>query len=111
MSYKIDATDPNNLSDKVLDEHKTRKRLLNHARLVGCEKDMLLLFAKADKQMRNCTNDKERKDIGKFFATQVYKLLGGGGQLFIDGQLVCDDRTEHEKQKSELITELPTFKL
>jgi hypothetical protein len=88
---KIDATDPNNLSDQVLKERETRARLLKHARIVGCERDMLLLFAKADNTMRNCTNDKERKDMGKLFAISVYQLLGGGGELYIDGQLVMKD--------------------
>lgn len=89
---KIDATNPDNLSKKVLAERETRKRLLTHARMVGCEKDMLLLFAKYDKLMRNCTNDKERADIAKLGAVETYQLLGGGGELYVDGQLVCKDR-------------------
>lgn len=89
---KIDANNADNLSNKVLSENETRKRLLNQARSLGCEKEMFLLFEKADKTMRNCTNDQERKDMGKLFCEQVYRLIGGGGQLFIDGQLVCDDR-------------------
>lgn len=88
----IDATDPNNLSNKVLEERETRKRLLNHARLIGCERDMLLLFAKYDKLMRNCTNDKERADIAKLGAVETYQLLGGGGELYVDGQLVCKEK-------------------
>lgn len=88
---KIDATDPNNLSNKVLPEQETRKRLLTHARLVGCERDMMLLFAKFDKLMRNCTNERERDDMRKLGAVEVYKLLGGGGELVVDGQLVCKD--------------------
>jgi hypothetical protein len=91
MSYKIDALDPNNLSDKVLTERETRRRLLTHARMVGCEKDMLLIFAKYDKLMKNCTNEKERLDISQLGAVDVYKLLGGGGELFINGQLVAKD--------------------
>lgn len=91
MSFKIDATDPNNLNNKVLTEKETRKRLLNHAKIVGCEKDMLLLFAQADKTIKNCTNDQERKDMGKWFVVQVYRLLGGGGELYVDNQLVCKD--------------------
>jgi hypothetical protein len=88
----IDATDPNNVSKKVLPEQETRKRLLTHARMLGFEKDMLLLFAKIDKLMRNCTNDKERSDIAKLGAVEVYKLLGGGGELYVDGQMVCKDK-------------------
>lgn len=89
--YKLDASDPNNLSNKVLNERETRKRLLTHARLVGCEREMMLLFVKADKIMRNCTNAVERQDMGKLFATEVYQLLGGGGELYINGELVCKD--------------------
>jgi len=89
---KTDLTDANNLSKKVLEERETRKRLLTHARMVGCERDMLLLFAKYDKLMRNCTNDKERSDIAKLGAVETYRLLGGGGELYVDGQLVCKDK-------------------
>lgn len=88
---KIDANDPNNLSNKVLEERETRKRLLTHARLLGCERDMLLLFAKYDKLLRNCNNEKERSDIAKLGAVEMYRLLGGGGELYVDGQLVCKD--------------------
>lgn len=88
---KIDADNPDNLSQKVLQEKETRRRLLSHARLNGCERDMLLLFAKYDGLMRNCTNEKERDDIAKLGAVEVYKLLGGNGELYVDGQLVCKD--------------------
>lgn len=88
---KIDASDPNNLSDKVLGERETRRRLLTHARLVGCEKDMMLLFIKFDKLLKNCTNDGERADIAKLGIFEMYRLLGGGGELFVDGKLVVKD--------------------
>lgn len=88
---KIDATDPNNLSNKVLDERETRRRLLTHARMVGCEKDMMLLFAKYDKLMKNCKNFQERADIAKLGCAEMYKLLGGGGELYVNGQLVIKD--------------------
>ncbi len=52
---------------------------------------MMLLFAKYDKLLRNCTNDKEREDISKLGAYEVYRLLGGGGELYINGQLVAKD--------------------
>lgn len=91
MTYKIDASNTDNLSDAVLKEQETRCRLLTHARLVGCEKDMLLLFAKYDKLLRNCSNKKERQDIGKLGCTEMYRLLGAGGELYLDGQLVCKD--------------------
>jgi hypothetical protein len=88
---KIDLTDPNNLSNKVLSEQESRRRILTHARIVGCERDMLLLFSKFDKLMRNCTNDKERADMSKLACVETYKLLGGGGELYVNNQLVCKD--------------------
>jgi hypothetical protein len=88
---KIDASDPNNLSNKVLQERETRSRLLTHARQLGCEREMLLLFAKYDKLLRNCTNEKERSDMAKLGAVDMYRLLGGGGELYVDGQLVCKE--------------------
>lgn len=91
MSFKIDASDSSNLNNKVLNERETRSRLLTHARMLGCEKDMLIIFAKYDKLMRNCSNEKEKEDIGKMGAVDVYNLLGAGGELYIDGQLVCKD--------------------
>lgn len=91
MSFKIDATDPANLKSTALTERETRKRLLTHARLLGFEKDMLLLFAKYDRLLRNCTNEQERLDISKLGAVEVYRLLGGGGELYIDGRLIVKD--------------------
>lgn len=91
MSFKIDASDPNNLNNKILSERETRSRLLTHARMLGCEKDMLIIFAKYDKLLRNCSNEQERIDIGKMGSVEIYKILGAGGELYIDGQLVCKD--------------------
>lgn len=88
---KIDATNPDNLSDKVVTERETRKRFLSVAREKGFEKEMLILFKKADDAMRNCTNEKERQDMGKLFVVSAWRLLGGGGELYVDGQLVCKD--------------------
>lgn len=86
-----EALDENHVSNKVLSEQETRRRLLKHARMVDCERDMLLIFAKYDKLMRNCANDAERKDMAKLASVEVYRLLGGGGELYVDGQLVCKD--------------------
>lgn len=92
----IDATDPNNLSNKVMPENETRKKILLHAKKVGCYGDMIQLFEKIDKLMKNCTNDKERNDIGQYGSYQVWKLLGGGGQLYVNGQLVADDENKNK---------------
>lgn len=89
--FKIDATKSENISDKIVPEHESRRRWLTYARAHGFEKDMLLLFAKYDKLMRNCTNEQERKDISKLGCVEFYRLLGGGGELYVDEQLVVKD--------------------
>lgn len=88
---KIDATDPANLSKKIVSEKETRAKFLAEARRMGCEKEMFLLLSKYDNLMRNCTNDKERRDISKLGCVDIYRLLGGGGELYVDGQLVVKD--------------------
>lgn len=90
-SGKVDLTDPLNLSNKVLDENVSRKKWLAWAREEGCEKDMLLLFAKYDRLMRLATSEKERSDIAKLGVFAVWKLMGGGGELYVDGQLVAKE--------------------
>jgi hypothetical protein len=91
MSYKIDLSKSENLNNKVMSEKETRRRLLQHAREVGCEGDMIKILDKYDNLLRNCTNEKERKDISSLGAYEVYRLLGGGGELYVNGQLVAKD--------------------
>jgi DNA mismatch repair ATPase MutS len=76
-------------SRRVASEAETRKRFLTLAREIGCDREMLMLFAKADKAMKSCQNEQERKDMGKYFCVEAYNLLGGNGELVVDGQLVC----------------------
>jgi len=88
---QIDATDPKNLSKKILSEKETRIRLMIHAKRLGCTKELQQIFDKYDRLLRNCTDEKERKDMGKLGAVEIYKILGGGGELYVDGSLVVKD--------------------
>jgi hypothetical protein len=88
---KTTITDPKELSQKVVNEKETRKNFLSAARQLGCEKEMFLIFAKYDKLIKNCTNEKERQDISKLGVLEVYRLLGGGGELYVNGQLIVKD--------------------
>jgi hypothetical protein len=87
----IDPTDPANYSSRVLPEQESRRRILTHARIMGCEREMLMLFAKYDKLIRTCSNEAERRDMSQLACTEVYRLLGGGGELYVNGQLVMKD--------------------
>jgi len=110
-SDKIDLNNPNELSEKVTSERETRKKFLTVAHWAGRDQDMLLVFAKFDKLLRNCDDDAKRKDISKVGAIEVYKLLGEcfsalknssalqipgldshSGELWVDGELVYKDR-------------------
>lgn len=88
----IDMSNPENYSTKIMPEKEFRKRLLMMSRNMGCEREMLMLFAKADATMRKCTDAKERKDMSELFCLEVYRILGGGGELVVNGLLICKDR-------------------
>lgn len=85
--FKLDASDPNNISKKVLDERETRKRFLTRARQIGREKEMLLLFAKYDGLLKRCNNAEERKGISELGAYEVGKLLEFD-ELVVNGMAV-----------------------
>jgi hypothetical protein len=86
----FDKTDVK-INNTVLSEKETRKNFLKHARVLGCEQQMLILFAKYDNLLRNCTNEKERVDIGKLGTLEIYRLLGATGDLYVNGELVVKD--------------------
>jgi hypothetical protein len=85
--FKFDASDPNNISKKVLDERETRKKFLTRAKQIGREKEMLMVFAKYDNLLRNCSNVVERKGISQLGAYEVGKLLEFD-ELVVDGMAV-----------------------
>jgi len=107
----IDANDPGTLSNRPSSEQETRKKFLTVAKWAGREREMLVLFAKFDKQMNEANTEEKKKDISKIGAIQVYKLLGecfaslkssGAlvipglnsqlGELWVDGELVYKDK-------------------
>jgi hypothetical protein len=110
-NLQMDTTNPDDMSNKVTGEKETRKKFLTVAKWAGREKDMLILFAKFDKLMRETNDEEKRKDISKFGAIEVYKLLGECfsslkssnalvipgldshmGELWVDGELVYRDK-------------------
>lgn len=78
---------------KIIDEQTYRKSLLGEAKILGCEKELLQIFDKFDRLLKNCSNDEERKHIGSLGVLEVHKLLdngnvGNGGSLSINGEVV-----------------------
>ena len=80
-------------SQIITDEKTYRANLMKEARLIGCEKELVLLFAKFDGLLRNCTNQEERKNIGMLGILEISRLLdngnvGDGGSLIVNGQTI-----------------------
>lgn len=89
----IDVSDPNNLNPtKILPEYEYRKRLLAMAREFGIEYDMIRIFDKYDKLMRLCPRDDERRDISKLGVLEIHNLLSRGKKLYVNNELVADDK-------------------
>lgn len=91
MSFKIDATDPNNLSNKVLSERETRRRILAQAKILKRDKEIQMLFDHVDNLLKRCDNIIEREAIAAEGARAVHIILGGGGQLYVQNKLVAND--------------------
>lgn len=70
---------------KIANEMQMRRGILATARAWGCEKDVLKIFERYDRLLKNCTNPTERYQIGVMGAAEVHKLLGCRGPLVIDG--------------------------
>jgi hypothetical protein len=104
----LDLTNPDNLSDTVLPEYESRKRVLNAARSMGCEREMLMIFAKYDKLARTCRNDSERLDISHLGCVEIYALLGRGGDLVIDGKIVYSTPVNNSPQIPTIFTDTET---
>lgn len=103
MPFKLDETgniDVNNFSDRIATERETRNKLLSWSRQLGYERDMLILFAKFDKMLKNCTNEEERKDMAKLGWYETLKLMGSYGTFLIDGQVVY---SKEEDQRFSLV--------
>lgn len=88
---------------KIYSEVETRKKLLNSARYIGCEMEMIHIFNNIDRLLKNCTNDQERQEIAAFGAIQIHKLLGAGeGTLEINGKTIFDNRQIIDPLKKDL---------
>lgn len=89
---------------KISPENTTRKQFIKLAKELGCLPDLLNLFKKYDQYLKDAQTDKERLDIGKHGAKEVYFLLAGragGGHLVINGELVYEDKEQTEKEEKE----------
>lgn len=86
----------NGVKESVVIEQDYRRNLLGIASDMGCRTELLQLFDKYDKLIKNCGNPKERDALQKLAVKAVSDLLdngylGLGGSLTAGGVLLLDD--------------------
>ena len=69
---------------RTLSEEKTREKLINYARYLGCEVEFVTLLNKYDTMMRNCSNEQERIDMGKVGAYELLQLIELHGGTIVE---------------------------
>lgn len=99
MSFQINKKKPD-----VLNEKEYRAKLITMAKRMGCERDLLEIFNKYDKLLRQCGNPKEQKALGALGVMEVSRLLdngwlGIGGTVTVDGQVALADKSNKENGK------------
>lgn len=84
-----------NKEKKILSEKETRKRILNTAKRLGCEKDVMQIFDKYDRALKNCTNEQERKHIAICGAAELHNFFYCKGNLVVNGkEIIPADTTD-----------------
>lgn len=77
------------MAKKVLSEKETRKNMLEIAAALGCEKDLLQIFAKYDNLLRNCTNPVEKQAIQVAGVEEIQFFLSSRpGYIMVNGKQV-----------------------
>jgi len=74
---------------KILSEHETRKNMLEIARMLGCEGDVIEIFNKYDGLLKNCSNAQERQAISIMGNMEIHRLLSSEpGELVVGNKII-----------------------
>lgn len=74
---------------KILSEAETRKNILEIARHLGCEGDVVEIFNKYDRLLKNCTNEEEKKAIGLMGNMEIHRLLSSDpGEIVVGDKII-----------------------
>jgi hypothetical protein len=77
------------MKKKILSEAETRKNILEIARHLGCEGDVIQIFNKYDGLLKNCTNEEEKKAIGLMGNMEIHRLLSSDpGDLVVGDKII-----------------------
>jgi hypothetical protein len=75
---------------KIFSEDMSRQRIMAIARELGCDQDLLQVFNRYDRLLRNCDNASERKSISLLGVAEVNKILGYTGSCTVGGVQIGD---------------------
>ena len=76
--------------------------MLADAKVFGCFDEIVRCFARYDRMLANCHNEKEAKDISIMGAAEVYRIMGLKGGLSVDGRdIIPSDDEIKEKEDSK----------
>lgn len=74
------------LNNKVMPEAEFRKKMLDWAKVYGCDTEVRIILNKYDKILIQCTNEQERKQIAIMGLAEIHKIMDCYGALVVDGQ-------------------------
>lgn len=86
------------MSKKPLSEYETRMKLFSLAKSLGCDKELKIIFQKYDKLLKNCSNQKEAKDIMILANVEVHKLFNFRNSLVLEGKEIIPADTDWKEE-------------
>ena len=84
--------------ENPVNEQQFRRSLLQQARNLGCEGDLIQIFEKFDKALKGCTNEQEIRHIQVVGAAEVHKLFGCRGGLTVNGWTIIPAEEGYENK-------------
>ena len=78
-------------------ESATRANILNQARQVGMEEQVLKIFARTDNALKGAKDDLARHHIAVHSLVELHKLFGCRGPLIVDGVEILPGQPGWEK--------------
>jgi hypothetical protein len=86
---------------KAPSEAETRANILQQAREIGMEEQVLKIFARFDDALKNAKDDYQRHHIAACGAAELHKLFGCQGPLVIDDVEILPGAPGWEKDAQE----------
>lgn len=72
--------------ENPLTENETRKKYFEFAKSLGCDQDLIQIFNRYDRLLKNCTNVTEKHQIAIMANVEVHKLFSFINPLIVAGQ-------------------------